>query len=95
MLAPDWSRRRRMAFPAVAVAAAGVLVLNLWGDPENAIHRSTASELLYLIGALALAYFGLPVVDDYGRRRSWVSVETTRMTTTAARRRADHDDAAG
>lgn len=93
-LETSWRLRRRAVWLTVAFCMAGLTYLTVAGRHDSRLHETIAASLAMLLGSVVMAYIAGATYDDRSRRQTWASWESTRMTTTAERRR-DHDAAAG
>lgn len=93
-LETSWQWRRRAVWLTVAFCMAGLVYLMGWGRHDSRLHDTIASSLALLLGSVVMAYIAGATYDDRSRRQTWASYETTRMTA-VARRRSDHEAAAG
>ncbi|WP_374450183.1 hypothetical protein [Stella sp.] len=91
-LETSWRLRRRAVWLTLAYCMGGLTWLALWGRHDSRLHETIAAALAMLLGSVVMAYIAGATYDDRSRRQTWVQWDSGRA---AARRRDDHDSAAG
>ena len=91
-LETSWRLRRRAVWLTVAFCMAGLTHLTLAGRHDSRLHETIAASLAMLLGSVVMAYIAGATYDDRSRRQTWAQWDTARAS---ARRREDHDSAAG